>query len=128
MNVKGGSWESALQAASNDGRIELVQKLLDNGADDNIQGGAYTNSLMAASVQGHEKTVQLLLDRGASLTLEKNNQPSPVPTAMIGHKGALRILLNGGEPGFKMKDHCGQSAPFSQLCLEIMFSFRQWTW
>jgi ankyrin repeat protein len=44
---------------------EIVQQLLDRGADVNAQVGEYDNTLKAASLQGHEKVVRLLLYRGA---------------------------------------------------------------
>lgn len=112
MDAQGGQFGSALQAASFDGNVKLVQKLLDNGADINVQGGAFTNALLAASMQGREKAVQLLLDRGASFSLRGSSHPTPVHPAMVGHKGVLQILLNSEEPGIKIKDNYGRSALF----------------
>ncbi|KAH6853156.1 hypothetical protein B0I37DRAFT_301466, partial [Chaetomium sp. MPI-CAGE-AT-0009] len=55
------------QAASLEGHGEIVQLLLDKGADANAQGGLYGNALQAASCTGHGEIVQLLLHKGADI-------------------------------------------------------------
>ena len=67
MNAKGGDYGNALQAASNDGHKEIVQLLLERGADVNAQGGYYGDALQAALNNGHKEIVQLLLGRGANM-------------------------------------------------------------
>ncbi|KAH9225077.1 hypothetical protein K456DRAFT_1812498, partial [Colletotrichum gloeosporioides 23] len=56
---------NALQAASEEGHDNIVQMLLDKGADVNAHGGDYGNALQAASSGGHNNLVQILLDKGA---------------------------------------------------------------
>ena len=58
---------NALQAAAYMGGIEVIQLLLDWGADLNAQGGIYGNALQAASHMGRFRVVQLLLDKGANV-------------------------------------------------------------
>jgi hypothetical protein len=65
VNVQGGVYGNALQAASGGGHREIVQLLLDKGADVNAQGGVYSNALQAALVRGHREIVQLLQLFGA---------------------------------------------------------------
>ena len=65
VNVQGGFFGNALQAASSEGHDKVVQMLLDAGADVNAQGGDYGNALQAASSFGHETVVRKLLAAGA---------------------------------------------------------------
>lgn len=92
INVQGGRYGNALQAASYQGHQGIVQLLLERGADVNAwggwygnaqeitivqlpllkihtnvnaQGGLYGNALQAASSEGHQGIVQLLLEKGA---------------------------------------------------------------
>ncbi|KAF9772198.1 hypothetical protein IL306_010113, partial [Fusarium sp. DS 682] len=54
-------------AASSNGTLEVVQLLLDRGADVKAQGGLYGNALQAAIIPDHQEVVQLLLDKGADV-------------------------------------------------------------
>jgi hypothetical protein len=47
------------------GYEEVVQMLVDVGADINAQGEEYGKALYAASHRDHEKLVQILVDVGA---------------------------------------------------------------
>jgi ankyrin repeat domain-containing protein 50 len=70
VNVQGGIYGNALQAASVRGHETIVELLLNNGADINAQGGVYGNALQAASVRGHETIVELLLNNGADINTQ----------------------------------------------------------
>ena len=89
VNAKGGSYGTALQAAcsrlqspylssnipraaSSSDYENVMQMLLDQGADVNAQGGEYGNALQAASFKGHEKVVQMLLDHGADAIVNRS--------------------------------------------------------
>src|SRR5436189_82827 len=50
VNAEGGSYDNALQAASNRGSEKEVELLLSKGAEVNAQGGLYGNALQAASM------------------------------------------------------------------------------
>ncbi|SLM38546.1 vegetative incompatibility protein het-e-1 [Lasallia pustulata] len=61
---------NALQAASLTDHDQVVQMLLDKGADVNAQGGMYGNALQAASSRDHDQVVQMLLDKGADVNAQ----------------------------------------------------------
>ncbi|KAH7200913.1 hypothetical protein BKA60DRAFT_601085 [Fusarium oxysporum] len=58
VNSQGGYYGNALQAASYEGNLEVVQLLLDNGADVNAQGGQHGNALQAALVKGNPEILR----------------------------------------------------------------------
>ncbi len=66
VNLTGGRYDCALQAASAKGHENIVQLLLDKDADVNLTGGRYGCALQAASACGHENIAQLLLDKDAA--------------------------------------------------------------
>ncbi|TLD13631.1 uncharacterized protein PgNI_02750 [Pyricularia grisea] len=47
------------------GHKEIVQILIDSGADVNAQGGEYGNHLQASSYKGCKEIVKILVDNGA---------------------------------------------------------------
>ncbi|KAK3698300.1 hypothetical protein LTR37_017008 [Vermiconidia calcicola] len=60
VNVQGGYFGNALQAASAGGHVNIAKLLLDHGADMNVQGGHFGNAPQAASARGHMDLVTLL--------------------------------------------------------------------
>ena len=68
VNVTGGVMHTPLQAASWSGRMDMVELLIDNGADPNIYGGRWGGSaLWAAAHKGHIDIMKHLLDTGADI-------------------------------------------------------------
>src|ERR1700728_2146306 len=65
VNVQGGRYGYALEAASYWGHEAIVGLLVEKGADVNAQGGYYGNALQAASCMDNKAIVNLLLDKGA---------------------------------------------------------------
>lgn len=69
VNVGGGAYGSALQAAVCRGKLDTVQLLLDHNANVNIGGGVFGSALQAAAYGVELEFVQLLLqpERGANI-------------------------------------------------------------
>ena len=71
VNVQGGLYGNALQAASREGYEKVVRILMDAGADVNVRGILCGNTLQPASGEGHEEVVELLLlDKGADVNAQ----------------------------------------------------------
>jgi ankyrin repeat protein len=64
VNAKDSWGYAPLPFAAENGQLEMVQLLLDQGAEVNAQGGEHGNALYAASAGGHEQVVKVLLDAG----------------------------------------------------------------
>jgi ankyrin repeat protein len=97
VNLQGGNYDTALQAASAKGHYEIVQLLLNKGAEVNLQGGYYDTALQAASAKGHYEIVQLLLNKGADVNLHGGECNTALQAASAkGHYEIVQLLLNKG--------------------------------
>ncbi len=56
-----------MQAPSYGGHENIVQLLIEKGANIHAQGGSYGNALQAASYGGNENIAQPLIENGADL-------------------------------------------------------------
>ncbi|KAJ3960995.1 hypothetical protein N0V92_002346 [Colletotrichum tropicale] len=65
VNMTGGLYGTALQAAVYTGKTNGVKLLLEKGADVNARGGKYRSALNAAVNEGHWDLVEILLTAGA---------------------------------------------------------------
>ncbi|KAI3149062.1 hypothetical protein DTO046C5_9716 [Penicillium roqueforti] len=97
INVQGGQYGNALQAASVKGHQRIVKLLLDNGADINAQGGQYGYALHAASEGGHQEIVKLLLDNGVDINARGGYCGNALHAASVkGHQEIVNLLLDHG--------------------------------
>ncbi|KAF7972855.1 hypothetical protein HWV62_16888 [Athelia sp. TMB] len=97
VNAEGGTYGSALQAASVGGYLEVAKLLMDKGANVNFEGGIYVSALRAASEFGHLELVKLLLDRGANVNAEGRAFGSALQAACTeGHLELAKLLLDKG--------------------------------
>jgi len=69
VNVKGGEYGTALQAASCQGYLGRVRMLLKAGPDVNIEGGKYGTALAAAPrpICKNQEIIKVLLQAGAKV-------------------------------------------------------------
>ncbi|KAJ7671899.1 ankyrin repeat-containing domain protein [Mycena olivaceomarginata] len=92
----GGSYYSALQAASN-GHAGIVRLLLKTGADVNALGGKYGSALQVAAGGGYTEIVGLLLENGALIDEGSGENCTALQTACWGgHKETVTLLLQKG--------------------------------
>lgn len=67
--------------AALNGHDEVVQILVERGADINAQGGLYGNALQAAYSGGHAKIVQIL--KGHPFADQRTSYLSPPPSKRL---------------------------------------------
>lgn len=86
----------ALQVAAADGRLDIVSKLLDEGADPNAWSELYlpATAIQAACESEHLEVAQILLDHGADPNRGSGTLSPPLIRAIEGeHKKIVKLLL-----------------------------------
>ncbi|KAF8621256.1 hypothetical protein AX15_007917 [Amanita polypyramis BW_CC] len=117
VNAWGGKYDNALHAALQYGHLDtfglfprrqgdvnvleqiynIVELLLERGANVNSWRQTCGNALQAASWFGHKEIVGLLLERGADVDVQGGTYGNPLHTASYkGHKGIVELLLERG--------------------------------
>jgi ankyrin repeat protein len=87
---------TALYRAAEKGHDEVVQLLLENGADVNAQGGFCENALQVASDLGHDAVVKTLLDNGANVNAVGIYGTALQAASLHGYEVIVRLLLDYG--------------------------------
>ena len=83
--------------SDSDRALELLELLLDRGADVNAQGGVFGNALQMASFVGNKEIVELLLNRGANVNMEGGKYGNALQAASVrGKKEVVELLLERG--------------------------------
>jgi len=92
-----GSGYNALTGAVASGRTDIVQWLLNNGADPNYRYGPGYSPLLTAAANGHLEIVKLLLAHGADLHATTNDGKSALALATErNHSFVADFLRNSG--------------------------------
>jgi uncharacterized protein len=88
--------EEKLIRAAEEGRLDLVQDLLQAGVSPNAKSHGAVTVLMWAAARGHLEVVQALLQCGADPTARTRNGRTAVEIALQEGNAAVAALL--GEP------------------------------
>ncbi|KAL1966752.1 hypothetical protein VTN77DRAFT_3949 [Rasamsonia byssochlamydoides] len=96
---------NALHAAVYRGNTDMIQLLLDNGAD--VNSGCGNSPLLAAAIKGHKEAVRVLLkQRDIDINFENSQNQTPLLVAsQKGHTEVVRLLLE--ENGIDINFHNG---------------------
>jgi ankyrin repeat protein len=89
---------TGLMGAAMHGDVQVVQALLDNGADCNVQGGEFgRTALLLAATTGSEETVRLLLEKGADVNARDHLGNSSLEWARRrGDTSIVKLLAKAG--------------------------------
>ena len=97
VNDCDGSGRTALIHAADNGKLEIVQLLLDKGANINYSSYIGGTSLLYAAGSGYLDIVQLLLDEGADINLSNNNgDTSLIIAAKYKNIEVVKLLIRKG--------------------------------
>ena len=105
-HIRGDVLSDAMFAAARNGHTEVVEYLLDHGAQVDAKGVFGATGLHWAAINGHRETVELLIARGANLAIrDERFDATPEGWANEGGHTDLATLLAGritdgeSEPG-----------------------------
>jgi ankyrin repeat protein len=108
INEKDDQGKTALHYAITQNQLELVQWLLDHGADKEARDKDGLTPLHWASREGHTPTVALLLAANADVAAKHKNAYTPLHFAADrGHTDVVKILLNAEKVDIEAKDEEG---------------------
>lgn len=91
---KGAGFEGTpLQAAAYEGNKEVVELLLEKGADVNVKRGEFGPALAAAAFKGHKEIAELLLQNGANPNIIAGFYETALHAAVFGGSEEIVELL-----------------------------------
>jgi ankyrin repeat protein len=111
VNVRGGYYGTALQAAAYEGNAEVVRYLVMNGANVNTEGGRYGTALQAAARCGHEVIIKVLIQTGAKVNAKGGRFGTALQAASrYGHTSVAECLIDADANVDLGVDPSGESA------------------
>lgn len=99
VNAKGTNGETALWMAAGAGHTEIVEALLERGADVNVKDKAYgATALYMAAQEGHTNAVKVLLESKANVNIKReiNGVTALMMAVQKGHTEIVKLLLAAG--------------------------------
>ena len=95
VNAKDKNGDTALILAANNGKVEVVEKLLGKGADVNLADKNGNTALIWAANNGKVEVVEKLLAKGADVNLaNKDGYTALMLAASNGKVEVVKLLLN----------------------------------
>jgi hypothetical protein len=99
LTTQTGGHKSALLAAAEAGKWDMVQFLANLGANPNVRGGKYESALQIAASTDQRDVVKCLLEHGAEVDAQGGYYGSPlIAAAYEGCATIVEILLDNGAP------------------------------
>jgi len=96
-NAKYGSGRSALEVATSKDALEIMRRLLDEGASTSAASGDGNGPLHIAARGGALKAVELLIERGAEIDARNAEGQTPLTLALTrGKKNVVAFLASKG--------------------------------
>ena len=99
VNARNAANGTALMAAAQTGKPEIVRLLLEKGADPSIRTKRNESALADAATAGNEEAVRLLVNRGAEVNVQDIRGFSPLLYAAASDTipaGVVKLLLDKG--------------------------------
>ena len=100
INLETENGDTALLHACSQGRINVIEALLDRGADINRQNKFGQTSLHVAAQNGSVRCIKLLLERGANPTVKDINGRIPSDIAFENNFTDVTMLISQFRGGF----------------------------
>ncbi|KAH8826124.1 hypothetical protein DL96DRAFT_1465606 [Flagelloscypha sp. PMI_526] len=100
VNIVGGRYGSALQAAASRGALDVIKFLVESGADVNLEGAMYGSPFNAAHLKGHTDVARFLVESGATVNIEEEEYGQPLQeSARLGALDVLKFLVESAAGG-----------------------------